>query len=335
MGLLLSLPVADAALWHFAVGRMEAGFEAWVGRAKAAGWTIERGRTVAGGWPWAATLSIRDMAIGGGGSLLPGGVATRLPRVVLRIPMLRPHAMDIEAFGAPHLRLGTQPEIELTGARLLAVIRLVPDTEPRELEVVADRPRLAGAGDWVLSATLVDVRVQLPPIVRIGAAQSNFSFSAEAVALPTTIQWPLGAAVRQFSFDGALEGPLPPAQSPSAWAMAWRDGGGSLQIQNMALNWGPLSLAGAATLALDDQLQPMGAGTSKVTGYAQTLDALAASGALSRSAAIAAKAVLSLLAGSADDGDPSDVDVPLTLQYRTLSMRQVPLLRLPEFDWPE
>jgi hypothetical protein len=77
----------------------------------------------------------------------------------------------------------------------------------------------------------------------------------------------------------------------------------------------------------------MGAGTSRMTGYGATFDALAASGALTRSAATAAKAVLSLLAGTPGDGDPTDVDVPLTLQYRTLSMRQVPLLRLPEVEW--
>jgi len=65
-----------------------------------------------------------------------------------------------------------------------------------------------------------------------------------------------------------------------------------------------------------------------------TLDALAAHSAISRSAATAAKAVLSLLAHSPDDGGPPDVEVPLTLQYRTLSMRQVPLVRLPELDWP-
>ena len=107
-----------------------------------------------------------------------------------------------------------------------------------------------------------------------------------------------------------------------------------MQVQNLVLNWGPLSLTGSATLALDDQLQPMGAGTSRVTGYAATLDALASGGALTRSAATAAKAVLSLMAGSPDNGATDDVDVPLTLQYRTLSMRQVPLLRLPEVDWP-
>ena len=71
-----------------------------------------------------------------------------------------------------------------------------------------------------------------------------------------------------------------------------------------------------------------------IVGYAETLDTLAAHSLISRSAATAAKAVLSLLANAPDDGLRPDVEVPLTLQYRTLSMRQVPLLRLPELDWP-
>jgi hypothetical protein len=55
---------------------------------------------------------------------------------------------------------------------------------------------------------------------------------------------------------------------------------------------------------------------------------------LTKSASTAAKAVLSLMAGTAVADEPSAVEVPLTLQYRTLSMRQVPLIRLPELDWP-
>ena len=78
----------------------------------------------------------------------------------------------------------------------------------------------------------------------------------------------------------------------------------------------------------------MGTGNARVVGYAETLDALATHGVISKSAATAAKAVLSLLAHTPEDGGPPDVEVPLTLQYRTLSMRQVPLLRLPEIDWP-
>ena len=91
---------------------------------------------------------------------------------------------------------------------------------------------------------------------------------------------------------------MPAGRSPEERAASWRDGGGSLEIQHLALDWGPLDLTASATLALDDQLQPMGAGSARLVGYAETLDALAPHGAISRSAATAAKAVLSLLANT-------------------------------------
>jgi hypothetical protein len=79
----------------------------------------------------------------------------------------------------------------------------------------------------------------------------------------------------------------------------------------------------------------MGAGTSKIVGYNAALDMLAAKSVLTRSATKAAKAVLSLMANTPAEGELEEVEVPLTLQFRTLSVRQVPLIRLPEFDWPE
>ena len=87
-------------------------------------------------------------------------------------------------------------------------------------------------------------------------------------------------------------------------------------------------------MALDDQIQPMGSGNARIAGYADTLDRLAAAGMLTKSVAVAAKAILSLMAGTSDTDQPASVDVPLTLQFRTLSMRQVPLVRFPELDWP-
>jgi hypothetical protein len=144
----------------------------------------------------------------------------------------------------------------------------------------------------------------------------------------------LGPRIASLTLQGALDGPVPRAHTLGERAAAWRDGGGTLEIQHLAVNWGPLDLTASATLALDEQQQPMGTGSARVIGYAETLDALASHGVISKSAATAAKAVLSLLAHSPEDGGPPDVEVPLTLQYRTLSMRQVPLLRLPELDWP-
>ncbi|HEY1412027.1 MAG TPA: DUF2125 domain-containing protein, partial [Rhodopila sp.] len=161
-----------------------------------------------------------------------------------------------------------------------------------------------------------------PPTDRSQSGQSRaatFAVSAEAIALPAAIKWPLGTNISSLSLDGVLNDPLPAARNVTTWAEAWRDGGGSLGITHLALGWGPLGLTGTATLALDDQLQPMGSGNARIVGYAPTLDRLAAAGTLTRSAATAAKAILSLMAGMTDSDQPSSVDVPLTLQYRTLS----------------
>jgi hypothetical protein len=162
----------------------------------------------------------------------------------------------------------------------------------------------------------------------------GFSITAENITLPFPTKWPLGSSVASLSLEGSLDGPIPPPADPGSFLAAWRDAGGSLEVQKFSILWGPLSLTAAATLALDDQLQPMGAGTSRITGYDATLDALAGNGVLTRSAATAAKAVLSLMANAHTGGESAEVDVPLTLQYRTLSMRQVPLIRFPELDWP-
>jgi hypothetical protein len=158
--------------------------------------------------------------------------------------------------------------------------------------------------------------------------------NAEAIVLPPLMKWSLGKNISSLSMDGSLNGPLPEARDITGWAEAWRDAGGSLAISHLSLGWGPLGLTSSATLALDDQLQPMGSGNGRIVGYAPTLDRLAAAGTLTKSAAIAAKAMLSLMAVPGEGDESSVVDVPLTLQYRTLSMRQVPLLRLPELDWP-
>jgi hypothetical protein len=178
------------------------------------------------------------------------------------------------------------------------------------------------------------LHLDFEPEAQSGAPAVTFSLQAEAVGPPAGIARLLGPRIANLEVDGALNGPVPAGHTPAEQAAAWRDGGGSLEVRRLALVWGPLDLTASATLAFDDQLQPMGAGSARLVGYAETLDALAAHAVISRSAATASKAVLSLMAHNPEDGSPPDVEVPLTLQYRTLSMRQVPLVRLPELDWP-
>lgn len=339
LGALLVLIAGDALYWRIAENSLEAGFLAWMDARRAAGWTATAGPPVRGGWPLAATLSVPDVSLTGGEPDIAGGLTWSAARLVLRIQLLRPRRLEVALHGMQHLRLADGPDVPYTADRLGALLPLQAGAPPRSFTITASSLR-AGipTGTGATSALTVGslhLHGELRPGAQSGEPAVALSLSAEAIGLPPDMAWPLGPRIASITADGALDGPLPRGRGLAARAADWRDGGGTLDIQSLALNWGPLDLSASATLALDDQLQPMGTGTARVIGYAETLDALAAHSVLSRSAATAAKAVLSLLAHVPDDGGAPDVEVPLTLQYRTLSMRQVPLVRLPELDWPQ
>jgi len=334
LALVALLPVADTILWHLAVGRLRAGFEAWAASSATSYLTVAHGKTVSGGWPFAATLRIENVKLSATDPLTPDGATWSAPEVLLRLSPLQPRSIDVIFFGDQHLHIGTMPDFVIAGARLFAVASAGDGDHPGVLDLLADQATLTSSAGGVSMADHLRVHVEVPSSNGGGDTGRAFAFSAEGITLPPALGWSLGRTIARFDCDGRLEGRILPAPTMAAGVSAWRDSGGSVQLQNVVLNWGPLRLTGAATLALDDQLQPMGAGASHIAGYAATLDALAKSGAMTRSAATAAKALLSLLAGTPDDNGPDDVDVPLTLQYRTLSMRQVPLVRFPELDWP-
>jgi Uncharacterized protein conserved in bacteria (DUF2125) len=329
----LVLLAADTAYWRLVAGNLERGFANWVSVQKAHGWTEQNGRTSVGGWPFAAILVVPALSLTHGGSDMPGRVFWSAERVKLRIALMRPAMLEIAPEGQQQVRLADNPAVAYTAGRLRLLLPLQAKDWPDFAELAVANLR-AETPTGVASVGSLQLQLVFHPEARSGEPAVIASLQAGDLGLPPRTVRPLGPNVAKVEMEAALNGPLPVAGAPADQATSWRDGGGSLAIQHLVLTWGPLDLSASATLALDDQLQPMGAGTAHIVGYAETLDTLAAHSMISRSAATAAKAVLSLLANAPGDGSRPDVEVPLTLQYRTLSMRQVPLLRLPEVDWP-
>lgn len=332
----LLLAAGDVVYWRIAAERLRTGFQAWMTEQTARGWDCGPAAVSIGGWPRAATVTVPGLTLRHTGSTVPGEMDVATTGIVLSVSLLNPTMLRLSLTGPVHVRVGTALDMVVTGQEASVSVPL-RQTGPLYLNLHANGLRLEPAtGAWQVTLGLLDAEAEIA--VNAGTDQSEpaatFAVTSEAIALPAGVKWPLGANISSLSVEGALNGPLPETREIKAWAEAWRDGGGSLEIKHFAIGWGALGLTSTATLALDEQLQPMGSGSGRIVGYAQTLDRLAAAGKLTKSAATAAKAVLSLMAGTGDGDEPSSVDVPLTLQYRTLSMRQVPLVRLPELDWP-
>jgi hypothetical protein len=330
---LILIAAGDAALWRFATRRLEAGLSDWMTAQRAAGWQVSIADQRTGGWPFAAALNLHHVAIER--DQLPGGsgIAWQSDRVVLRIAVFRPTTLQIDASGAGRVRLARSLDLPYSASRLVLAVPLRATRLPPSAVIVA-KALTAGQPGQIVSIHDLTAHGSLAPEAIAGEPAVSISLDASDIVLPPGPDWPLGPRLASLAANAVLGGPLPTRGSLSERATTWRDDGGVLHVGALRAVWGPLHLRARATLQLDADLQPVGDGSATIVGYTATANALASHGVMTQGAAVAAKALLSLMAHTPADGGPSEVEVPLSLQHRTLSMRQVPLVRLPALDWP-
>jgi len=321
--LLLALLVAGhSSAWFAASQHLNTGFDAWVAQQRAAGWQIDAGTPRRGGWPLAATLIVPDLALSAGPQDAPGHVAWHGERVVLSLTITSPDRLGIDLVGAQSVRVAPGADQPFSADRLHLDVPFLRNTAAP-------------------TATL-EIRNLRGPSLTIGlltgqvvAAAAKLTLASEAIDLPTSIPWALGSHISSLAIDATIEGGLPPPGALPAMAAAWRDTGGALNISHLALGWGPLGLSATARAGFDDHLQPVGSADLHVIGFARAVEALAKQGVITKDAALAATAVLTLMSHVPQGGGTPEVEVPLTLRERTLLMGKTPLVRIPELIWPQ
>jgi hypothetical protein len=331
------LVAAHTLLWRWGTQQLASGFAGWAAAARAQGWTVTSGEPQPGGWPLAVELSVPGLSVSGDLPDMPLPLTWSGERVVLHVGLPHVRRLLLLPEGTERLRVGGGAEIPFTADRLQIALPLVPGVPPGSADLAAANLRFGGPRDGAAAALTVALlagHAAWEPAARPGEPVLHFALSAEAIGVPAPMPG-LGARIASFSLQGALNGKLPVLPDLAARAAAWRDGGGSLELAQVALGWGPLGVTGKATLGLDERLQPMGTGMLHLRGQTEALNALVAGHVITPGAAFAAGAVLGLLARPSPDGGAPEVDVPLALRDRTLGMGPVPLVRVPELVWPE
>ncbi|MEQ8195977.1 MAG: DUF2125 domain-containing protein [Rhodospirillales bacterium] len=160
----------------------------------------------------------------------------------------------------------------------------------------------------------------------------TWSLSASGVQLPETLSLPLGHVFSRIVFDGSLLGEPPRTLDPRQ-LLAWRDAGGTLDVKALEVVYGPLDLKTDGTVALDEQLQPVGAFTAKVQGFIEVIGALRARNLIKPNAALTASLVLGALAKSPAPGERPRLDIALSVQNSKFYVGPVPLAKVPFIRW--
>ncbi len=331
----LLLVGANYLAWRWLSDRLRDEYAAWTRNAWSHGWVATADRMEVGGYPFSATLTLGGFALRGGVAALPAGLGWKVEEVTLALSLAHPTMLLVQPEGREELRVSGIDAITFTADQIEASVPLgrVPPGQSERLDLTASDL----TGGLVKSTHPRDVRIASLTLHLRAArdatrgSKAALDLHAEAVELPDTGHWPLGATVSRLTAGLDLTSPPLPAGRAAAAAAAWRDGGGRVLLRSLNLKWGPLRLLGQFRLGLDAQLQPAGEGIAEVEGYDPTLDALAAAGVIQPGLAATAKAVLTLMARPAADGH--GIELPMALQHSTVSVAKIPLVQLRAMDW--
>ena len=186
-----------------------------------------------------------------------------------------------------------------------------------------------------VSARIVSAWLILPAHAPANHTDSGVAVAAllHDVALPAAPPG-FGKTIDELGFGITMMGAMP-AGKPKEAVTAWRDSGGTLELDHLDLRWGAVGLTESGTLALDADLQPEGSLSGAVSGYEQLLRyALVAAGRVKASDARIARLGLSFLGQPGADGRPQ-ISRPRS-RSRTARCSSAPVVKLgkaPHIDW--
>ncbi len=325
-----------AVFWFTVAGVAEKQVRAWTQAQAAHGITITHGAFATGGFPFRV-----DVRIAAPAAAWPGGT-WRGPELMLSAAPWDWRRLNWRADGVHDVtwtgKDGKVQKASLTARHLEGWGEAgrggLPRVEAWLTEGALELPDTAPGGPVTARGLLVHILPPGPddaPAAGDATPRLPISIDAKGVTLPPGLGTVLGHGIDRLTLEMSLNGPVGKGPWPEP-ALAWRDAGGVLEIKQLGIVHGPLNLTGEGTLAIDPVGQPEGAFTARVTGFAETVEALRKAGIVENRAADAVQVILGLLS-KGPAGGPRTLDVPMTLQDRTFSLGAVPLLRLKPVDW--
>lgn len=238
--------LAWTVYWHWLAGESERRLRAWTSSQSETGASAEFGRVVRHGFPVLMRLELRDVAY----ASTQGGWRLATERADLHVQMLNPGHVIVEA-RAPIAVTRRNAVTNVVADALLASLR-TREGEFAAAGIEADNLVLddpAQEGVLYVRKLVVNAR----PDVR-AAGRLQIAFDAQTATLPRPVR-----SFEAFGLDVArLRAALVLEQGAALGDAAprdptgpWRAAGGSLRIEALELNWGPLQTTGTGSIGLD------------------------------------------------------------------------------------
>ena len=318
------LLIAHAWYWRAGVSLVEDTIAGWSDDIRERGGRVEIEGFTVGGYPLRFDVRAASVLVEAVGP--PPAWSWRGDAVRAQAHVWEPGVVAVRLSGGHEWRVKDRNGASWTtvSADSLAVGFEIAGSELKSLkanlkDVVASRDGLAGSVT-ARSAFLSGAREKGAEVV--GAFRLTGRVRQAELSLAPSI--PLGAVVDRLTWD-LVVAPLPASAGAEGLA-AWRDDGGKVDVDSLALRWGALAVDAEGALSLDRRFRPLAAVTATVRGHRALIDSLVQAGRMGAVKGAAAKIAIGALSDPAEDGG---IVVPLTVQNGWLTAGRWRVLRLP------
>lgn len=288
--------------WNILASQAEGRLRAWATEQNTAGAHVTIGRVVRHGFPVLMRLEIQNFEY----APARGGWRATTPQLDLNVEMLQPEHIIFKAVQSISVSRSDGAVTNIAGRNLIMSIRTrgsaLVQAGIEGDDVTLDDP----AQDGVLAAQKIVANLRPDPRA---AGDFQLAFDATQLRLPRAVRsfesfgtnLPAMRAAVVITHGGALLN-----ASPNDPLGPWREAGGRLRFEGLALNWGPLETTGTGEGGLDEQHRLQGHLVIPIRRPAPVLNAIADGQNVDQSAR---RALQMLAAGYLVSGDEITLDV--------------------------
>ena len=328
--LLVAVFGAYSAFWFVVADRLEGGVAQWAASLRAQNLDLSWRAIRVGGFPLSFRVVLSKVRL--------SDLAATAPNRELQVPLLSGNASP---WNLRSWQLTAPDGLSATANLAAGAVATLSAHKASGSVAIADE---GGGTLWLglsepvaeagghLAARDAELWLTLPPHQPQSHTERavGVAVDLQGLSLPA-VPAPFRNPVDEIAFGVTAMGPVPGSPARQA-AAAWRDAGGTLELDHFALRWGTLGVTGTGTLALDADLQPIGGFSAAVEGYNELLKALVGAGRMRAGDARLAQLALAMLAKAGPDGRP-EIATSFTIQDGEMFLGPAKLGKAPRIVW--
>lgn len=331
---------AYTAYWFVVAGEIPGGVEKWAERERSRGLDVAYDSVKVGGFPGPFAITLTNLRLGqkdSSGQWVWTGKTVNATGGPFGISTVR---YTIPGGGRTVIRIDDLPAPITSRAETAhGTVSIDSRGRPHGLSLTTVKPVYSGGGlPKDLSADSAWFDLLHRPATPGARGPLDITWRFENIALPMADPGPFGPTVKlaqgKTTLSRASEQLLKLRSSRKA-AAAWRDAGGQWQIEDMALEWGPLVFAAKGNIGLDAQMRLQGVLQTRTRGYQAALAALVKAGEIRQQEALAVGVFLDLIAKTPEGGGDKVLEMPVTAKNGELYLGPKKITDLKAVPFPD